>query len=208
MSGRPVRAAAGIEGDTTDVSALTLNVSDATLLHAMRQGDERAFEELFSRHYPRVHSVAYRITGNREDAEELALDVFVRLHRRPLEDDANVAGWLFRVVTNDALNAVRSRKRRLGWLQRFARSEPVRRLDDDPLDVVALQDDAARVRAALRRLPERQRAVLALRAAGLSYSEIAAALGMRPGSVGTTLARAERALRDAYDTEERERGGR
>jgi RNA polymerase sigma-70 factor (ECF subfamily) len=172
----------------------------------MRQGDERAFEELFARHYPRVYGVALRITASPEDAEELALDVFVRLHRRPLDDDANVAGWLYRVVTNDALNAVRSRRRRLGWLQRFARLEPARESDADPLDVVAGQDEARRVQSALRRLPERQRAALALRAEGLSYAEVAGALDVRPSSVGTILARAERALRAAYESEARERG--
>lgn len=194
-------------GSSSRVSAMTLGASDAALLQAMRSGDERAFETLFSRHYPRVYGVALRITGSPEDAEEIALDAFVRLHRRGLDDDANVAGWLYRVVTNDALNAVRSRRRRHGWLHRFARAEPSRPAEADPFDLVAGRDDARSVRAALERLPERQRAALALRAEGLSYVEVASALGIRPGSVGTILARAERALRQAYEAETRERGG-
>jgi RNA polymerase sigma-70 factor (ECF subfamily) len=199
--------AVGDEEWQVEVSVLTLGRTDATLLRAMRLGDQRAFEELFTRHYPRVYAVALRITGSPEDAEELTMDAFVRLHDRPLDDDANVAGWLYRVVTNDALNAVRSRRRRLGWLQRFARTEPAR-AESDPLELVAGRDEAARVQAALARLPERQRAALALRASGLSYAEVAAALDVRASSVGTILARAEGALRDAYELETRERGGR
>lgn len=190
------------------MSAVTLTASDATLLQDMQRGDERAFEALFTRYYPRVFGVALRVTGNREDAEEIAQDVFLRLHRRPLDHDANVAGWLYRVVTNDALNLLRSRRRRLGWLHRFARSEPNQAEVPDPAELFAGQEDAQQVRRALARLPEKQRAVLALRAEGLSYAEVADALEMRVSSVGTTLARAERALRTAYDQESRERGGR
>ena len=67
---------------------------------------------------------------------------------------------------------------------------------DDPSSIVAARDEAGRVRQVLAQLPERQRAALVLRASGLSYAEVADALGVRPGSVGTILARAERAFRE------------
>src|SRR5688500_12958027 len=107
--------------------------ADATLLHAVRHGDQHAFEELFERHYARVYAVALRLVGNAEDAEEVAQDVFVKLYRRPLNDsaDANVAGWLYRVATHDSFNALRARRRRLNWIQRAARRI---RKDDAPAD--------------------------------------------------------------------------
>ena len=169
----------------------------------MRRGDERAFEELFTRHYPRVRGVAMRIVGDPAEAEELALDVFLKLYRHPLDDDANVTGWLYRVVTNDAFNARRARRRRLGWSRRLAQREPLRDELDDPLAIVTGRDEARRVRAALDRLPERQRNALLLRASGLSYAEVAAAVDVRPGSIGTLLARAEQALRGAWQQIER-----
>jgi RNA polymerase sigma-70 factor, ECF subfamily len=175
--------------------------ADAALLRAMRRGDERAFEELFTRHYARVYGVAMRISGDAQEAEELAQDVFLKLYRRPLSDsdDANVAGWLYRVATNDAFNAVRSRRRRRGWLRRFVQREPTGAdASADPLHIVTDRDEAGRVRAALAQLPERQRNALVLRASGLSYAEVADALEVKPSSVGTLLVRAEQALRVAY----------
>jgi RNA polymerase sigma-70 factor (ECF subfamily) len=175
--------------------------ADASLLRAMRRGDERAFEELFTRHYARVYGVALRISGDAQEAEELAQDVFVKLYRRPLSDsaDANVAGWLYRVATNDAFNAVRARRRRHGWLRRFAQREPSGADSSaDPLHIVTGRAEADQVRSALAQLPERQRNALVLRASGLSYAEVADALEVRPTSVGTLLARAEQALRGVY----------
>ena len=185
----------------TNLGAGSAEQADVVLLRALRHGDEQAFEALFSRHYPRVYSVALRITGDAQEAEELAQDAFLKLYRRPLpeRDDANVVGWLYRVVSNDAFNAVRSRRRRLAWLRRLARSEPRGGEDSaDPAQIVAGQDAAADVRRALARLPEKQGAALALRAAGLSYAEVAQALDVKPASVGALLARAERALRTHY----------
>jgi RNA polymerase sigma-70 factor (ECF subfamily) len=178
--------------------------ADAALLRAVRLGDQRAFEALFTRHYPRVYAVALRIVGSPEDAEELALDAFVKLHRRPLVDseEHNVAGWLYRVATNDGFNLLRARRRRLNWLQRAGRLLR-RHDDDDPLGEVVRRDEAELVRRALSTLPERQRAALVLRASGLSYAELAGALEVAPSSVGTILVRAERALRTVLEREER-----
>src|SRR5689334_2714014 len=92
--------------------------ADAALLRAVRLGDERAFEQLFVRHYQRVYGVALRLLGDPDEADELTQDVFVKLYRRPLSaaDDANIVGWLYRVTTNEGFNALRARRRRRGWL--------------------------------------------------------------------------------------------
>lgn len=174
------------------------DLPDRALMSGVRGGDERAFEEIFRRHYAGVYATVLRIVGQPEEAEELAHDAFLKLYRRPLLDveEPNVRAWLYRVATNAAFNVVRSRRRRLGWLARLAgRAESRGLAEDDPAGEVVARDEAARVREALARLPERQRMVLALRSAGLSYVEIAGAIGVRPGSVGTLLARAERAFR-------------
>ncbi|MEX2315021.1 MAG: sigma factor-like helix-turn-helix DNA-binding protein [Thermomicrobiales bacterium] len=79
--------------------------------------------------------------------------------------------------------------------------------DDDPLDLVARQDEATIVRAHLARLPERQRAVLVLRSSGMSYAEVAGIVGVSTNSVGTLLARAERAFRNSYEAANGRQGG-
>lgn len=179
-------------------SAPVSNLGDDVLLTAAYAGDAQAFEELFTRHYPRVYGVIMRIVGNAEDAEEIALDVFLRLHeqRLPAGDGVNVAGWLYKTATNASFNAVRSRKRRLRWLDRFMQlGRRDAHTGTDPLEIVERRDDADRVREALARLPEKQRDALVLKASGLTYGEIADAIGVKPSSVGTILVRGERRLR-------------
>jgi len=174
-------------------------LSDRSLMHGVRRGDERAFEELFARHYASVYGVVMRIVASAEEAEEVTQDTFLKLYHRPIADgdDTNVRGWLFRVATNAAFNTVRSRKRRSSWLRRFA-GRADRYADDDPLDHVARRDEASIVREHLARLPERQRTALVLRASGMSYAEVASAIGVSASSVGTILSRAERAFRKSY----------
>jgi RNA polymerase sigma-70 factor (ECF subfamily) len=102
-------------------------------------------------------------------------------------------GWLSVAAAHTALNHLRSGRRRT------ARELAVRSGDEavapDVADTVVALDDRRRVRAALEQLPRRQAVALVLRHSGLSYAEVAAALDLSPGSVGTTVRRAETALR-------------
>ena len=175
-------------------------VTEVTVVEA-RVGNDGDFEGRFRRHYATVYGILLRVTGSPEEAEDLAQEVFLRLHqhRGALSDD-QVSAWLYRVALNAGFNAVRSRRRGLQRILRWSRLEPALTQGvAGPEDEVTARDEAARVRAALAQLRERDRSVLALRASGVSYAEIAAALGIKPGSVGTTLARAERALRERYE---------
>jgi RNA polymerase sigma-70 factor (ECF subfamily) len=189
----------GMESQQLTATTAPISVTpDEALLQASYAGDEQAFEQLFLRYYPRVYSVAARIVGNREDAEEVALDAFGQLHRQrfdPARGD-NVAGWLYRSATNAAFNTVRARNRRRSWLQRLVRREGRPGLAEDPADVAIRGETAEQVRQALLGVPERQREAITLRAAGLSYAEIASAIDVQPSSVGTLIARGERKLRE------------
>jgi RNA polymerase sigma factor (sigma-70 family) len=177
------RLHAGVSAIQVQASPLTATseASDRTLLDGVRSGDERAFETLFARHYSGVYGVVIRIVGTHEEAEEVTQDAFMKLYHRPIaaDDESNLRGWLYRVATNAAFNSVRSRRRRLGWLRRFA-GRADRYADDDPLDHVARRDEADSVREHLARLPERQRTALVLRSSGLSYAEVASAIGVSP----------------------------
>lgn len=199
------------EGQCRQVTAVTaLNQSsmaaDGVLLEAVRQGDDVAFEELFERYYPKIYRVLLRVVRTPEDAEEVALDVFLKLYQRPLEQvtDGALAGWLYRTALNSGFNATRSQKRRLGWLRRAAtyqRAEPAS--DGGPAAILERNEEIETVRLALTRIPEKQRNALILRSHGLQYSEIATALEMSNSSVGTTLARGERALKRQLEDEVR-----
>jgi RNA polymerase sigma-70 factor (ECF subfamily) len=174
--------------------------SDADLLERLRSGDSTAFEELFLRHYAAVYRVLYGVVGNAQEAEDLAQEIFTALYRQPprLNSSGALSAWLYRVAVNRAYNALRGNQR----LQlRLGRVGVETQQQSDPQDEYLRREERERVRAALARLPERSAKLLLLRHAGLAYAEIAAALQVAPGSVGTLLVRAERAFLAAYARE-------
>ena len=162
------------------------------------------FERLFLQHYGRVHGILRRLLGSDEAAEDAAQEVFLRLYRQeaPPTDEVGLGRWLARVATNVGLNALRADQRQAARLQRTAllgRAEESGRAEQlDPARAALSNEETRLVRAALEGMTERARAVLLLRHGGLSYAEIADALDVAPGSVGTLLARAERDFRQRY----------
>ena len=157
-----------------------------------RRGAVRAdLEEVFRTAYPRVVAVAARVLGSRDEAEDVAQEVFLAFGRSSVPAGESM-GWLSVAAAHGALNHLRSGRRRA------SREEATRAGDalaPNVTDAVVTLDERRRVRAALARLPHRQAVALVLRHSGLSYAEVAAALGLSPGSVGTTVRRAESALR-------------
>jgi RNA polymerase sigma-70 factor (ECF subfamily) len=171
-------------------------ISDALLVEGLRQGDEASFEALFHRHYPRVYRLLVRLVGDPAEAEELAQETFIRLYRRPLRRGDNVAGWLYRVATNLGYNALRGSRRR----DQREQTVMAERSLTAPSAAAEAEQRAlqAEVRATLARLRPREGQLLLLRQMGLSYRELAEALDVSPNSIGTLLARAEKAFRRAY----------
>jgi RNA polymerase sigma-70 factor (ECF subfamily) len=104
---------------------------------------------------------------------------------------AQARGWLSVAAAHTALNLIRSGRRRSS--REEAAAEPA--VAPDASEAVLTREERTRVRAALARLPRRQAVALVLRHSGLSYADVAAALELSPGSVGTTVRRAESALR-------------
>jgi len=186
---------------------LTDAASDASLLERTARGDAAAFEALFQRHYDRVYGILFRLVGERGEAEDLAQEVFLRLHdharRRRL--DENVGAWLYRVATNLGYNALRDRRRRQ---QRDVYLLPAESGDAEA--DAARREERRAVRAALATLSQRQAQLLVLRQMEFSYAECAAVVGVAPASVGALLARAARAFRQAYEkqTAANREGGR
>ncbi|MGI8517797.1 MAG: sigma-70 family RNA polymerase sigma factor [Acidimicrobiia bacterium] len=161
--------------------------------------DDR-FAEVFRRHYPRLVGLARRVLGVADEAEDAAQEALLALRVDPVAErsDADITAWLSRVVTNNSLNRLRTR-RRADVRAQIVAARDIRPLSDEPADAVVDADERERVRATLAVLPERQATALLLRHAGHSYHEIATALGVADGSVGVLLARGERAFRQAHE---------
>lgn len=178
-------------------------LSDAQLLTQLQAGDGASFEALFYRHYGRVYGILYRLLGNKADAEDVTQQVFLKLYHAPerihLErDEINLAGWLYRVAVNMGYNMLRSRKRRQKRQAFWGRLWSLGQSNSDPVSVAESNDAQAKVRRILADMKPRQAKLLLLRHSGLSYKEIAAALNLAPGSIGSLLTRAERAFTQKY----------
>ncbi|HEU4425431.1 MAG TPA: sigma-70 family RNA polymerase sigma factor [Pilimelia sp.] len=157
-----------------------------------RRGAVRVdLEEVFRAAYPRVVAVAARVLGSRDEAEDVAQEVFLTFGRSSVPA-GEASGWLSVAAAHTALNHLRAGRRRVA---REGAADDGGAVCPDVADAVVTLDERRRVRAALARLPRRQAVALVLRHSGLSYAEVAAALDLSPGSVGTTVRRAESALR-------------
>jgi len=151
-------------------------------------------EQVFRATYPRVVAIAARVLGSRNEAEDVAQEVFLTFGRTSVPAGQAV-GWLSVAAAHTALNHLRSGRRRTAREETAGDAAVAPDVAPDVADAVVTLDERRRVRAALERLPRRQAVALVLRHSGLSYAEVAAALDLSPGSVGTTVRRAESALR-------------
>lgn len=172
------------------------------LLDACRRGEPEAFEELVEQTQRQVYTLAYRLTGDRHEAEDVAQEAYLRVHRslRGFRGDARFETWLYRVVANTAMTHLR-RRGRFGDLlaegqDLLVLNPPVRQADE------ALDEDE--VKGALRDLPLGQRTVVVLKDIyGFSCREIAEQVGATEGAVKVRLHRARRRLKELiYGSEE------
>ena len=167
---------------------------------AMTLADEDggAFERLFHAEYGKVTGIARRILLDAHAAEDVAQDVFVSFHRLHAADSPYASKWLYTAAAHTALNAVRGRKRRARREFADATAKFAVAAEHDPLEDLAANERRREVRRALGRINMKYATVLAMRYAGLSYAEVANALGVSINQVGTMLRRAEAALKKEF----------
>lgn len=211
----PESAATADAGDGLDLALNSSDASeaesDACLVARVSTGDCPAFEELVHRHQRAVIGYLVGLLGDRDEALDGAQEVFIRLLTRAekYHPSGSFRAWLFRIATNVAIDAIRSRRRRFfGWTRRQKKgTEPARPLTDDladlpdpragALDGILDRERADAVRSAVQTLPTKYRAALVLRdLQDLSYEEVADALGIRVGTVKSRVNRARNLLRD------------
>lgn len=172
-------------------------LDEAALLARVAARDGAAFRQLVEAHAPVLHRVAWRMTGDRHEAEDIAQEAMLRLwDQAPRWADGrqSLTAWLRRVTINLAIDRLRRG-------QRITGSEVPDRADDAPLADVALEADqqAARARALIAALPDNQRAAIVLTYyEELSNAESAAALDMQVKAFESLLLRARAALKAAF----------
>jgi RNA polymerase sigma factor (sigma-70 family) len=152
-----------------------------------------AFERFFRAEYPVVVRIAFGVVGDAQAAQDVAQDVFISAFRRfpDPEDTDQARAWVRAAAAHTALNAIRGERRR----DRRQRLSGIEVPPMGPEETVLDRESRTEVRQALSRLPRRAATVLVLRHNGLSYAEVAEAMNVKVGHVGTMLRRAESALR-------------
>lgn len=158
---------------------------------------DREFESFFREHYGRVVSILARVVGGRTGAEDIANEVFWKLYQRRdwLVSEVNVPAWLYRTATRAGIDALRAVNRRAKYEQAAAHREAS---SQEPLQDLLRSEQCNRVRAVLSAMKPAHAQMLILRAGGSSYKEIAEAMQMRLGNVGTLLNRAEAEFKKRY----------
>ena len=161
------------------------NPTDAELVESCLAGRREAFDLLVERHQRHVYQLCYRFVGNHEDASDLAQDVFVRAYRGvgKFKQQSSLSTWLYRIGVNVCLNKVGAAKARIEPLAN-ANEDRLASRAESPAESLLRGERAAEVRAAISRLPRKQRATLVLRVYhDLPHEQIAGILGSSVGAV-------------------------
>jgi RNA polymerase sigma-70 factor (ECF subfamily) len=188
---------------------------DRALIARAQAGDMAAFRHLVERHQRRAFAVALALVRDENDARELVQDAFLRVFKSlsSFQGGSSFFTWLYRIITNLSIDLIRKPGRQTTDLEE-ARLDMddgpeqdlpfLSRFDGaDPVDVVRRREIAERLRAALDALPSYHRAVVVMRELdGLSYEEMAQAMGVSKGTIMSRLFHArqklQRALADCY----------
>ena len=189
---------------------------DRDLILQAQQGDEKAFRKLVERHQRRAFAIAMGLVRDENDARELVQDAFLRVYKGlgSFQGGSSFFTWLYRIVTNLAIDLMRKPGRREAELQEGQALDEeavdfplVSRIDGaDPIDVMRRREIAERIQRALDALPPYHRGVILMREVeGMSYEEMAEAMNVSKGTIMSRLFHArqklQRALADCYAEE-------
>ncbi len=170
------------------------------MIKRAQKGNERAFEAIVRMYEVRVYSYAYHLLGNREDAQEISQETFIKLWNAlpDFREEASLSTYLLRIVKNACLDFLRKKKEAVLPLNELSSEgeEYDRGLTDDnpehnPAEAFARKEQIETVRRAIAALPDDAREILVLREfQNLTYAEIAAILELEEGTVRSRLNRA------------------
>jgi RNA polymerase sigma-70 factor (ECF subfamily) len=155
-------------------------------------------EDAFNQHWLWVCRVLYSLVVDWDEAEDLALQVFTKFYQHPPRDTAKLGSWLHRVATNAGLNALRSRQRRRYYEEIAGVLRLQQARAQNPAEEIENRETRRLVWHVLAGMRPRAAQILVLRTTGLSYAQIAEAMHIAPGSVGTLLGRAEKVFAQRY----------
>jgi len=174
--------------------------SDDLLIERVKKGDPEAFNPLVERYKLPLYKVMYRMVYNRDDAEDLVEEAFIKAFRsiKKFETGRSFYAWICRIAVNNAINHLRKEKR--------ASVQPIELVEHrlvakkgDPVEMTRQKVLQEKIAASMAQLPEDYRTILILRVEqGLSYDEISTILKIPRGTVMSRLARARQRLKELF----------
>lgn len=193
--------------DTNRERAKWADHTDEELMLRVQSGVTDCFDVLVERYKVRLFNYLYRLTGNRDEAEEIAQEAFVKayIHADKYKTIARFSTWLYTIATNLVRNRIRSRSRAPQlislWTRGFGDSEEERVLDIEdtgrtPDEAINDAELSSVINKAIAKIPEKYRESFVLREINeLSYEEIAAVTGLKLGTVRSRINRARNYFR-------------
>lgn len=209
----PIQPDAERDPEATEASGALGEVTDHDLIRAAQRGEEWGFAELVKRHEERAVRVAWGLVPNREDARDLAQEAFLRVFRNldRFDFQHEFTTWLFRIVTNLAIDLLRKRRPQRSTTIQGEDEDIELELPDEgaeePFAPMVREETGELVRACIDRLAPHFRTVLILRELeGLPCTEIAEIVGATHVTVRWRLHRGRKLFQDEWERMERSGG--
>lgn len=182
---------------------------DRVLIEAAREGDRSAFRKLVERHQRRAYTIAVNLVRDENDAREIVQEAFLRVHRGlpSFQGGSSFFTWLYRIVTNLAIDMVRKPGRSIGEFEETAPPDSSQDSDSpflshmdgaNPLETLHRNELSKKLAEALEALPPYHRGVILMREVdGMSYDEMAQVMGVSKGTIMSRLFHARQKLQRA-----------
>ena len=191
-----------------------MNHEETAMISRCQQGDQEALKEIFDKYHKKVYRIAYGVVRQREEALDIVQEVFIKLFRsiKNFKGRSQFYTYLYRMVMNTAIDHARKTgKQFISSLDEEGSFEPSDNIEKGPERVLLQKELEERVKSAMNKLPAEQKAALIFRdVEGLSYQEMAEAMGCSIGTVISRLhygrKRIQELLKDYLDLHGQKRG--
>ena len=183
--------------------------TDAEYIAGLKSNNRQLYADFVDVFASRIYNVALRILQNKEEAEEVAQDVFMKIFQSIdlFDGSCSLKTWIYRITVNKSLDVLRVRKRKTGWLvlSNFFyenNEEKIAAVDfKNPIMQMEQKEESEIIFAAIEKLPERQKAVFVLyQFEDMSYKEISSTLEISVSAVDSLMSRAKKQLREKLNT--------
>ena len=176
---------------------------EAALIRQVKRGNREAYQEIVKEYQKKLFSYVYRLTGSREETEDIVQNVFVKAYRgiKSFDNKKRFSPWIYRIAHNEAVNYLkkRNKKKFVSWEDIVSSKDKLEMQSEErsPLDDWLRKESKRTVEQALEQLPKKYQEVLTMRYfAEKSYEEIGEVIGKSVNTVGTLISRAKKRLLD------------